>query len=229
MVRALWNRRRADWVLISFFLPFFALISSVNVVYPRYVIPLAPVLCVLAAEFVRFLLSFVNRARPALYGLAIVALAGPGLRASIQFDRVAAVEDTRILAAGWIAENVAPQSEILLCRGYGATAINEDRRRPPAFRPESIWCSVDNVKNASARYLITHEHPRLTAFSKVPDRLRSWLEEQAEPLAVFNPFRGGEVSEGYFYLSDAFYIPFTGLETMIRGGPVIRIWRIRRI
>ena len=86
-----------------------------------------------------------------------------------------------------------------------------------------------NVEDAAARYLITHEHPRLTAFSNVPDRLRSWLDEHAEPLAVFDPFRGSELSEGFFYLSDAFYIPYTGLENMIRGGPVIHIWRIRRI
>jgi hypothetical protein len=127
---------------------------------------------------------------------------------------------------GWVAEHVAPQSEILICRGYGAPEVNADRRRPPAFRPELIDCSVDNVRGTSARYLITNEHPYLTGFSRFPDDLKDWLEAEAEPLAVFDPFSKPERSAPYFYRHDAFYIPFTGLGAVESGGPVVRIWAI---
>jgi 4-amino-4-deoxy-L-arabinose transferase-like glycosyltransferase len=223
--RAIWLRRSSDWVLLAFAIPFLALISSVNVIYPRYCVPLLPVLMVTAAESLHSLFSKVPRL---VYVVAFMILIGPSLSASIRYDGLATRRDTRLLAMNWVAEHVAPQSEILICRGYGAPEINHDRRRPPAFRPELIDCTLEPVRGATARYLITHEHPYLSGFSRIGEGLRDWLEAEAEPLAVFDPFRKAEDRAPYFYPHDAFYIPFTGLGAVDRGGPVVRIWRIDR-
>jgi hypothetical protein len=208
-------------VLLAFSVPFFALVSTVNVIYPRYCIPLLPVLVVFGAEFFAVLFA---RAHKILYVPAFVALIGPSLYGAIRYDAIAAEDDTRLQAVDWVDANVAPQSEILICRGYGAPEVNDDRRRPPAFHPELIGCSVKRIRSSSARYLITHEHPYLTGFSRAPDGLVEWLEEEAESLVEFGPFRDGVERTPYFYPADAFYIPYTGLGTVARGGPVIRIW-----
>ena len=50
MVRAAWLRRPTDLVLLAFLVPFFALVSSVSTVFPRYLVPLVPLFAVLAAE-----------------------------------------------------------------------------------------------------------------------------------------------------------------------------------
>lgn len=225
VVRALWLRRAADWVLLAFCLSFFGFISALTSVFPRYVVPLTPLFALFAADFVDGLLKAVKRGRSLLYAAAAIALIGPGLWASVQFDRLAARKDTRLLASEWVAENVAPQSEILLCEGYGAPHINKDRRRPPAFRPTAVTCEVDFVARASAPYLVTHDHPKVI-FSRVREPVSAWLEEKAELLAVFDPFRSPDVSSAYFYRADAFYLPLTGLGVMERGGPIVRIWRL---
>jgi hypothetical protein len=223
LLRAIWLRRPGDYVLLFFCVPFFAVVSTVNVVYPRYCVPLLPALIVFGAELFTSLFA---RAHKVLYVPAFVALIGPSFYGSILYDGLAAEEDTRVQAINWVAAHIAPQSEILICRGYGAPEVNDDRRRPPAFRPELIGCAIERIRRSTARYLIMHEHPYLTGFSRVPDDLKEWLEEVAEPLEVFDPFRDGVDGTPYFYPADAFYIPYTGLRTMARGGPIIRIWAL---
>jgi len=132
------------------------------------------------------------------------------------------------LASEWVAENLPRRSVILLCRGYGAPAINTDRRRPPAFEPKKIKCSTREVLAAGVRYLITHQHPQLRVFSKIPADLERWLVENARPMVVFDPFVQREGRKGargpYFYTGDGFYLPLTGLDAMERGGPILTIW-----
>jgi len=48
----------------------------------------------------------------------------------------------------------------------------------------------------------------------------------ARPLAEFRPFREGVSATPYFYVGDAFFLPFTGLRAMERGGPVVTVWAL---
>ena len=57
VVRALWLRRAADWVLLAFCLSFFGFISALTSVFPRYVVPLTPLFALFAADFVDGLLK----------------------------------------------------------------------------------------------------------------------------------------------------------------------------
>jgi len=230
VIRAVWLRRPADLVLLGFLIPFFGSAAGVRWVFPRYLVPLTPLFATLAAEFSCWLFTRarvpVLSQRPTAVALvAAITLAGPGLWKSIQFDRLASRKDTRLLASEWVAENLPRRSVILLCRGYGAPAINADRRRPPAFEPKKIKCSTREVSAAGARYLITHQHPQLRAFSKIPADLERWLVENARPMVVFDPFvQGVDADRPYFYTGDGFYLPLTGLDAMERGGPILTIW-----
>ncbi len=222
VVRAVWQRRPADIVLLAFFIPSFATAAGVRWIFPRYVIPYIPLLAVLAAE----LTFFLCRSRKALAVAAGFLLAGPGLSKSTEFDRVAARKDTRVLASEWVAEHITPQTEILLCRGYGAPSINSDRRRPPAFLPREIDCAPDMVAASDARFVITHDHPSLHLYSGITERMQDYLESNGRLRVVFDPFKEGRKEEPFFYVGDAFYLPISHLDAMERGGPILTIWEL---
>ena len=227
VVRAFWQRRPADWVLLAFLIPCFILISGVRVTFPRYVLPLVPVLVVLAADTAVGAVNRFAAGKRWAWVLALAVLASPGVARSIRYDRVASLEDTRLLAAEWIGENAAPQTTILLCKGYGAPHVNEDRRRPPAFIVEEVDCSSEIDDRASGGlYLVTHEHDQLTAFSSLDERWRDWLKENASLQISFDPYRQDSDVTPVFYPADAFYIPFDGYASVERGGPRIGIWKI---
>jgi 4-amino-4-deoxy-L-arabinose transferase-like glycosyltransferase len=228
VARAVWRRRPADVVLLSFALPFLALVSSVRLTFPRYLIPVLPVLLVVAIELAFELLDRVPRgvARMAATAGSALVLIVPTLRSSIAFDRIAAREDTRIEAASFISGQFQPQTLLAVCRGYGAPSINEDRRRPPAFRVEEIDCFNASRPETDAPFLITHQHRELSSFSRIAPAMASWLERHATLLRTFDPYRDASGIEPTFFRSDAFYIPFSGFDAVERGGPVIRIWKL---
>jgi hypothetical protein len=224
VLRAAWLRRPPDWVLLSFLVVTFASVAGARWIFPRYVIPFIPLLAVLAAELGY---SVFVRTKPVPAIILCLVLAGPGLRKSIEFDRVAARKDTRVLAAEWVADNLPARSEILLCRGYGAPVINTDPRRPPIFAPREINCNVKEVKASETSFLVTHEHPYLHSYSRISDPLRQFLTRNARSLATFDPFAEREQGEPYFYPSDAFYLPISDLHVMERGGPILTIWELQ--
>ncbi|MGH9318342.1 MAG: ArnT family glycosyltransferase [Vicinamibacteria bacterium] len=226
LVRALWLRRPSDVVLLSFAIPFLALVSSVRITFPRYLLPVTPLLLVLAADFVAFVLEKIPRARLLAAAGTAAFLLAPTLLDSIAFDAIAARDDTRLQAAFFISENFAPRTWLVVCEGYGAPPVNQDRRRPPAFVVEEMDCMKESPLPSDAAFLVTHEHRELRAFSRVHPALGSRLEEKAVLVASFDPYRGSSSVEPVFYGSDAFYVPFAGFEAVERGGPIVKIWKL---
>jgi hypothetical protein len=254
LTRALVRRSPSDSVLLSFAIPYLALVSSVRITFPRYVLPLVPVLVVFAADLVADLLerasspmrAFARALSPSaarakrvaerepwgwgptalIRVLAAVVLLAPPLFDSIAFDRIAARDDTRIQAASFVSEGFSPQTHLFVCQGYGAPAIATDRRRPPAFVVEEVDCSRGNPLPPEVEILITHEHRELP-FSRIHPSLSGFLEQRGVAIATFDPYRRGTGVEPVFHRADAFYIPFAGLEAVERGGPIVRIWKIQ--
>jgi 4-amino-4-deoxy-L-arabinose transferase-like glycosyltransferase len=221
--RAVWKRDARALVLVTFVVLMFASMATVLWVFPRYLIPFVPPMAVLAAEAAG---ALVDVARPPLAAAAALLLAGPGIWSSVQFDRVAARPDTRVLAAEWFGANVPAGSPVLVCDNYGSPVVNVDARRGPAFRVRMIDCTPASVEGAGASYLVTSDHPQLSGFASVDPALRRRLDERARRLAEFNPFREGATARPYFYPGDAFFLPFTGLRAMERGGPVVTVWAL---
>ena len=228
LARALVRRRAADVVLLSFAIPFLVLISSVRISFPRYVLPVVPLLLVLAADLVASLAERISSSpvRLIVSVASALVLLGPTLLDSAAFDRIAAREDTRLQAASFISETFEPQTTIHVCRGYGAPAINDDRRRPPAFVLEEADCIAETSIPRDADFLVTHEHRELR-FSPIHPSLARWLHEHGQTIAAFDPYRRGAGVKPVFFPSDAFYIPFAGLEAVERGGPIVRIWKLQ--
>lgn len=119
-VLAVAKRRREAILHLSFMLPFFALISgtsSSHLYYGRYVLPILPGLCLLAAYALDDLFSRTRLpgrfAGALLATLAVLLVLEPAF-ASIRWDQRLRRIDTRTLASQWIETNVTPGARILL-------------------------------------------------------------------------------------------------------------------
>lgn len=222
--RAIWKRRPSDLVLLALVVPAFASMAGITWVLPRYPIPLIPALAVLAADAS---VSLLPARLPAWAGAVLLAaLVGPPLSRIVEYDRLAARPDTRLLAAGWLAAHVPAHARIAVCRGYGAPTVNTDDRTPPAFeRIDLLPCTRDAIQASAAQYVVTHTHPAIPFFAP-SDTARQWLESQARPLATFSPFKGTEEATACFYPGDAFYLPYCRFGGVARGGPIITVWAV---
>jgi dolichyl-phosphate-mannose-protein mannosyltransferase len=214
------SRRACHVVVLAYLLPMLASILTTAHAFPRYLVPVVPAVAVLTAEFAVVVLP---AGRLTWLALAL-ALAGPGLWRSVAFDRLAAQKDTRVLAAEWVAENLPARSPVGTCKGYAATVINSDFRRPPAFRVSVLDCQDEAVVPDIPRYLITQDHPVLGRWSRISAALAERLKNRGRPLVVLSPFREGAADRARFYAGDAFYLPLSGLDAMVRGGPVVTVW-----
>ncbi len=112
-------RRRELLLHLAFLIPFYMLIagtSSSHLYYARYVLPLLPGICLLAAFAMDALASRVRAPRlvAAFAALAAVILGLPPARPLVDWDRRLLREDTRTAAARWIEANVPSGSRILL-------------------------------------------------------------------------------------------------------------------
>lgn len=219
LARALWRRRPEDGVWLSFVLAWYLVIGPVRWVVPRYVLPLVPLLVVAAAQLASELTA---RSRVLRAG-AIVLLAATPLWRSIQYDRVASRSDTRVMAADWIADNVPAYSHVAICKGYGAPVLHGRRPGRMSFHPKPIPCSREELATNAAPYLVTHEHP-LLGWSAPTGHYRSVAGGRWRPVAIFDPFSGAGTGGARFHAGDAFYIPYTGLDAVTRGGPIVTIW-----
>lgn len=213
--RAVGRRHPAGLVVLAYSVPLLASVLSVRAVYPRYLVPLVPVLAVFAADAAA---ALGGRSRRLVAAVAIL-FAAPGLAHSVQFGRLAAREDTRLLASAWGNLRLPRNARVMVCRGYGMPEF--DRRTKP------IDCRGEQAPFEWGRYLVTASHPVL-GFDGISPRLEATVRARGRLLATFDPFRHGAGDERpYFYGHDAFYLPFAGLEAVERGGPVLAVWDLR--
>jgi hypothetical protein len=162
---ALWERRRADLVLMAFLVPAFLAAAAIPWMDDRFFVYLVPPAAVL---FARCLVSAVDRAagrplaRVAIIGLAL-ALLGADLGRSVWQDVLLSLPDTRALAGRWFEAHV-PRSTRVAMEGYFPLGINEwpaasffDPRRPlPEARAAADVLVTSSLEHD--RYL----DPRLT-------------------------------------------------------------------
>jgi hypothetical protein len=216
---AAWRRRAIDLVWLVFALAFFVFIGPIRWVVPRYVLPLVPLFVVAAASLV---FAMLPRSR-ALAAAAIVVLAAPPLWRSVQYDRLAHRQDTRVVASDWVAAHLPAQSRIALCEGYGAPVLHGNRPGRMPFLPRPITCSRAEIAASRAAYLVTDEHPVL-GWSAPAGHYRDVLKDGWRAVAVFDPFAEASAGPAYYFVGDAFYVPYTGLDTVTRGGPIVTVW-----
>jgi hypothetical protein len=141
-VRIWWRDPRLGWFLVPAPVLYLAFMGLQGRYFGRWLLPIFPILCVLAAFFALELVDALVRRlagpgeppsgappggrrpgvsppraswlRPALLGLAVLALCAQGLYYSVHSDRVLARADTRNLARAWMVAHVPLGTKVVI-------------------------------------------------------------------------------------------------------------------
>jgi hypothetical protein len=219
---------RAGWVLGSFVLGFYLVVGSGYTVFYRYVLPLIPILCLVSAEGCVFVVSKLQQwggvSRQSAYGVVLLVVLGPGLALSAWFDVILARTDTRVLAAEWLVDRVAPDDSL------HDAGINYTRLDLGAvdYHPWSFDEASSNFGDEQGRtptWIVLYDSP-LSAYTPTPPYLRRLTSERYELVHQVRATGGAARSATYDY-QDAFFLPVNGFYTVVRPGPNIKIYRLR--
>ncbi len=185
---ALWRRERADLLLFTAGAAFYLLIAgarTAHLYYPRYALPLIPLLALLAG---RLLSETVDRlplpaaARGALLAAAVVVLAYPtgsrALEGSLRMTR----DDTRVRARLWMEVNLPPASPVFL---IGNPIVDT---APNLSLP--LRNSDENLDHLIAR--LAAEEPSKARFLELRKRQADGVPFDLRTVRHFEPNRGLE-------------------------------------
>lgn len=145
------RRRRGLLLHLLFAVVYYALISgtsSSHLYYSRYVLPILPALCLLAAFAIDELIEALKAPRSvsalATAGIGLVAMAGPTL-ACIRWDQKLSRPDTRTAAAEWVESNV-PNGASILLEGFPEEAAQLSI--PLRSRPENVQQMIATLRTS---------------------------------------------------------------------------------
>ena len=118
-VPLLWrDERRLVWVLAPAPVLFLLFMGMQERYFGRWLLPVFPFVCLLAAFAALELADRISHRRPALrptlVALASVALLAQGVVSSLHIGQVLSREDTRNLARDWMVEHVPPRTKIVV-------------------------------------------------------------------------------------------------------------------
>ncbi len=117
-VRLGFDERRLLWMLVPAVLVFFLFMGSQERYFGRWLMPVFPFVCILAAyaaiELTDWLASFSPALRPTLLAAAVVVLCGQGFVYSLHSGLVLSREDTRNIARDWMVANVPTTTKIVV-------------------------------------------------------------------------------------------------------------------
>lgn len=198
VVRAAKGPGRVRWALaVSFPAVYFYLIATKGLVFGRYLLPILPFLCLLAAAAVVSGVSLLRRfeipraSRTALIaGLTAAALLPP-LVVAIQFDRRMSQRSTQKVAFDWITVNIPRGSRIAIEKydlrlpphRYRVEHVNDLIGHQPAAYREA---GFDYLIASSQVYGSVFEHPqsapaKYAAYRRLFEELREATRIEPRP------------------------------------------------
>ena len=209
-------RRRVPAAIVgAFCLALYGSLGAGQTVFFRYVLPLLPFLCVSAA--------FAVRATRVPWVAVIIA--APALVTSAWSDTLLARPDTRALASQWLLEHV-PRTDSV----YQAGTNYSDTPLGPLLPHTWPRAAFDDVSarfapsDALPDWLIIPESP-VALYTFVPESLRKIAAERYEMMHRVRATRPNVPDTGVYDPDDAFFLPVTGFDAILRPGPTIVIYR----
>lgn len=223
---ALRRRTTLDVMLAPYVIVYFVYVSTWKALADRYLLPILPLLVLLAARLCAEALRLQGRRRraalPTLAVVVVAALAVP-VTTSVRFDLGLSGADTRVLAKAWAEDNL-PAGSVVAAENYGPPLASEEDAAfypkgvaPPVYRvlelklpgpgaPEPTH-SMAHLRANGVEYVIVSStvYDRvLRAPAVYPEIVAFYraLDEQAELVKVFAPASG-------------------------QRGPVIKLYRLR--
>jgi hypothetical protein len=189
-------------------------------VFFRYVLPLVPVVCLVAAVGVVHVSRVVGRHA----GVAAVVLAGWGLVNCVWFDVLLAKKDTRVIAREWLETHTTADQTMYEAENVYAM-LDLRGLKVHSWRYDPATDSFVNAGGRTPDWLVLHESAlRTHAGTAAP--LRRLAAEKYDLVQTIAATKGASRSAVYD-LQDAFFIPISGFSTVIRPGPTVLIYRRR--
>ena len=210
----------------TFALALYASLGSGRTVFFRYVMPLVPIVCLLAAVAVRHLAPWMARRVGVPPRVMVVVLggvvAGPALASSVWLDVLLAKTDTRVLAERWLSEHLRPEDSIY-DGGTTYARLDVSRLQVHQWHWDPRTRSFGDPEGRTPDWLVLHESP-VSQYAGTPFELRRLAEEHYARVATFLATRRRPRSAVYDH-QDAFFLPLSNFGTVIRPGPTISIYR----
>ncbi len=130
VVWALWRRTTLDLMLAPYVVVYFLYVSTWNALADRYLLPILPLVALLAGRFCVEAVRRVGARRPRLAPAAALltavvvaaALYAP-LSAALAFDRGLSGVDTRLVAKEWVEANISAGS-VIASENYGPPLVS---------------------------------------------------------------------------------------------------------
>ncbi|MCX6363692.1 MAG: glycosyltransferase family 39 protein [Actinobacteria bacterium] len=224
---ALWRHTTVDLLLAPYALAYFVYISTWKELADRYLLPILPLLLLLAVRMCLDVVDLRPAARrfaaPAVALVFAVALVAP-LAGSIAFDRDLSGADTRERAKAWIEDNV-PAGSTIATENYSAPLVrvrDEQYYRnagldTPAYRVLRLRLPAPGIPNRSHSldWLREKDADYVIVSSKVYDRVLAAADAYPE-LAAF--YRG---------LDEQAELVETITPGLGERGPVLKVYRLR--
>ena len=225
---------RRDWrltaILCAFPAAHYLVTGSYRWVFARYMLPLVPFLCLLAAVGVaRTARRAARTGWPralATAGLTLVVV-WPSASRLFQFDRLLARRDSRVVAAEWVHDHVPAGSTVLQNGGRYGRAQFDAVYGYEELTTERAVAALSGRDGDSPQgqtdWIILYESP----LGRYVDPAIAALVTERYELVEFVKGSGSESPVNEFDLQDAFYVPYAGFHDVVRPGPDIRIYRRR--
>jgi hypothetical protein len=146
---ALWKRRPADWMLLSYGVVNYVAIASTtseNLYFPRYALPIIIVLSILAGRVMAEMIDLLPKWRAAVATAFILLVTVGPLTQSARFSYSLTQTDTRTLAKEWIDANIPSGSKVLIEGGKIAASrltVQLDDSKESLDRRIEYWRVVE--------------------------------------------------------------------------------------
>jgi hypothetical protein len=225
----LWRAPRHGILLALFPITYYLALGSGFTVFARYILPVVPFLCLGAAFAVVLLARWLadrlgQPARmPIVAGVLAACVLAPSAWSVLQFNRILARPDSRVIASNWILAQF-PEGATINTVGRWSTRPQlhvYGHGRSPRHPVVDIYdpaapAAPDLI--VSATTLVAPGSPGSEATDEIRARLAKYT-----PVLVIEAF--DETSTRLVYdWQDEFYIPLAGYGDVVRPGPKLTIY-----
>jgi hypothetical protein len=224
---------RRDWrvalLLVAFPVCFYLYMGAQGRFFGRWLLPMYPALCVLAA----YAVVRIGARRAALLAGLTALVCAQGVLASVHVDRVLGREDTRAQALGWVDANV-PAGAPVVVEPFIPASWRDALDRPvwPVERPFQAYEKrlrvrhIDRYRERGYCWVIvgsTQKERGLKAGLTSSRNYYRALDAASEQTVTFSPYARGADPVEFSYDASFNYRP----GAYERPGPVVEIHRLR--
>ena len=248
LIAAVVRHRAEDWILISFPIAYFVVMSLSQGHFGRYMLPILPITTVLVVDAAwQVMPALIRRWRSSIaskvaqpIGLAALLLVFvPNLLNSLRLDWVLSQADTRTLAKQWIENHLPAGTRIAVEWPYHTPPLSNGYQVPPESTRE-YWTDlvygfgladrpIKQYQTDGTQYIIATSYIRDIPVIDPQQEARrqqfyAQLPQVFSTVQTFSPrCAGGEPA----FIFDSVYGPAIDLWNLCYAGPEITLYQVR--